>query len=126
MKSFLRRAVLTFMLLLIASPAFADGAIKSLLKDVFYGGLSGGLVGGAVAVFSKHPGSHLDFVGFGAAGGALVGAAYGTMVAVNSLAEVENGHIRFFLPTIKPQIQDTNSKGKTPIVFSAELIRGKF
>jgi hypothetical protein len=104
----------------------ADSAIKTLFQDAFYGGLTGGLVGAAVMAFTKKPGNHLDYIGFGAAGGVMVGAAYGAVVATRSLAEVENGRVKFAIPTIRPEFREPNSKGQSSIIATAELIRGKF
>ena len=127
MHSLKRGAVLALTLLLIATPCLAqENAFESVFKDIFYGALSGGLVGAAVLAFTSHPGRHLDYIGYGAAGGALVGAAYGAVTTTRSLAEVENGEVKFAMPTIIPEIRESNSKGRTHIVAMAELIRGRF
>jgi hypothetical protein len=73
--------------------------------------------------FTKKPGDHLDYLGYGAAVGVLTGAAYGIGKAV---VEMDSGRVRFSMPTVVPEIQETNSKGQTPLVFTATLIRGKF
>jgi hypothetical protein len=113
--------------LFIATPCLAaDSSLKTLFQDAFYGGLTGGLVGAAVMAFTKKPGNHLDYIGFGAAGGVAVGAAYGAVVATRSLAEVENGKVKFAIPTIRPEFREPNSKGQSSIIATAELIRGKF
>ena len=122
-----RGVAIAVTLLFIATPCLAaENAFKSIYEDVLYGGLSGGLVGAAVLAFTKKPGTHLDYIGYGAAGGALVGAAYGVVATTRSLAEVENGAVKFSLPTIKPEFREANSKGQTSIIATAELIRGSF
>ena len=114
-------------LIFIATPCLAaENTFRSLWEDVCYGGLTGGLVGAAVLAFTKKPGTHLDYIGYGAAGGVLVGAGYGAVVTTRSLAELENGELKFSLPTIKPEFREANSKGQTSIIATAELFRGKF
>jgi len=127
MYSLKRSAVLAITLLFIANPCLAaENAFKSVFQDIFYGGLSGGLVGAAVLAFSKHPGSHLDYIGYGAAGGVLVGAAYGAVTTTRSLAELEHGEVKFAMPTILPELREANSKGHSAIIATAELLRGRF
>ena len=122
-----RGAVLAVSLIFLATPCLAaESAFKTLFQDAFYGGLTGGLVGAAVLAFAKKPGRHLDYIGYGAAGGVLVGAAYGAVVTTRSLAEIENGRVKFSLPTIRPELREANSKGQTSIIATAELIRGRF
>ena len=127
MHKFRRYTAMVITLLFIATPCLAaENAFKTFFEDAFYGGLTGGLVGAAVLAFTKKPGRHLDYIGYGAAGGVLVGAAYGAVVTTRSLAEVENGKVRFSMPTIIPELREANSKGQTSIIATAELIRGRF
>lgn len=122
-----RSVLLAVTLIFIATPCLAEeNALKSVFQDVFYGGLSGALVGAAVLAFTKKPGQHLDYIGYGAAGGVLVGAAYGAVTTTRSLAELENGKVKFSMPTIIPEIREANSKGQTAIIATAELLRGRF
>jgi ABC-type Co2+ transport system permease subunit len=122
-----RSAAVAITLLFIATPCLAaDNAMKTLFQDCFYGALTGGLVGAAVLAFTKQPGKHLDYIGYGAAGGALVGAVYGAVVTTRSLAEIENGKVKFAVPTIRPELREANSKGQTSIIATAELLRGTF
>jgi hypothetical protein len=127
MNNLKRGVALAVTLLFIATPCLAaDNAFKTFFEDAFYGGLTGGLVGAAVLAFTKQPGKHLDYIGYGAAGGVLVGATYGAVVTSRSLAEIENGRVKFSMPTIMPELREANSKGQTSIIATAELIRGKF
>jgi presenilin-like A22 family membrane protease len=127
MNSFKRGTALVVTLLFFATPCLAEeNTFKSIFQDVIYGGLTGGLVGAAVLAFTKRPGNHLDYIGYGAAGGVLVGAAYGAVVTTRSLAELNHGHVKFAIPTIIPELREANSKGQTSIVATAELFRGKF
>ncbi len=127
MKHHLRSMTLTITALLIVIWSAPCHAAESTFKDIFtdslYGGLTGSLVGAAVMVFARKPLEHLDYIGYGAAAGVLVGAAVGTGRA---LMEIENGRVRLSMPTVIPDLQDTNSKGQTPLVITAQLLRGKF
>ncbi len=110
-----------------AVPSFAgDAPVKEVFQDAFYGGLTGALVGAAVMAFTHKPGDHLDYIGYGGAGGVLAGTAIGLITTAKSLAEVDHGKVRFAIPTIIPDIGDTNSKGQTPYVITAQILRGKF
>lgn len=111
----------------MANPCFAaENTFKTFFEDAFYGGLTGALVGGAAMVFTKKPLDHLDYIGYGAAAGVLVGATYGAITTTRSLAEIENGKVRFAVPTIKPEFREGSREGQTTIVATAELLRGKF
>jgi len=135
MQSLKRSAVLLVLLLFFATPCLGESSFKSICEDVFYGTLSGSLVGAAVLAFTKHPGDHVDFIGYGAAGGAVVGATYGAVVAsrslpqsqratTRSLAEFDNGDLIFSVPTILPEFRDHG--GQTAIVATTQLFRGRF
>ncbi len=111
----------------MTAPCFAaENELKEIFEDSLYGGLAGTLVGTALLAFTRKPADHLDRIAYGAAGGVLLGAGYGVVKSSRSMAEVENGKVRFSMPTIIPDIQETNSRGQTPIVVKAELLRGKF
>jgi hypothetical protein len=126
MHSFKRSAAVAVALIFLATPCLAEeNAFRTFFQDAFYGGLTGGLVGAAVMAFTKKPGTHLDYIGYGAAGGVLVGAAYGAVVTTRSLAELENGKVKFAVPTIVPGIRDA-ARGQTSYIATAELIRGRF
>lgn len=125
MYSLKRSAVLALSLILFANPCFAaESSFKSIFQDIFYGSLSGALVGAAVLAFTDKPSDHLDYIGYGAAAGALIGATYGAVTTTRSLAEVQNGEVKFSMPTIIPELRA--SEGHTTIVATAELIRGRF
>ena len=72
------------------------------------------------------PSDHVDYIAFGGAGGVLVGAAYGLAKTTRSLAEYENGKVKFALPTVIPTLKENSATGQTSIVFNAELVRGTF
>lgn len=127
MKSLKRSAAIALTLIFMATPCLAaENAFKNIFEDAFYGGLVGGLVGAALLAFTDKPSDHLDYMAYGAAGGVLVGAAYGTITTTRSLAEYEKGQVKFSMPTIRPEFREGNVKGQTTMVAVAELIRGKF
>jgi hypothetical protein len=108
------------------SVSAAEVRLKETVKDSLYGCLAGGLVGVAVLAFTRRPGDHLNYMAFGAAGGAVAGAAVSVLSAPKALAELENGEVKLSVPTVIPDIGDPNSKGQRPIVITAELFRGQF
>lgn len=122
-----RSAAVLVILAFMATPCLAaENAFKTVFEDAFYGGLVGGLVGAALIVFTDKPSDHLDYIGYGAAGGVLVGATYGAISTTRSLVEYDAGEVIFSMPTIRPELREGNVKGETDIVAMAELIRGKF
>ena len=119
-------AIIATLFLFVTTSAMADeNVFKSIFQDVFYGGLSGMLVGTAVLAFTKQPGQHLDYIGYGAAGGALVGATYGTVSATRSLAELRDGKVKFALPSLMPELRE-GPNGSSAVMVVAQLFRGKF
>jgi len=103
-----------------------EDRVKEVLMDSLYGGLAGVVVGAVVLAFTKKPGDHLEYMAYGAAGGALAGTTYALVKCPKPLAELDNGKVTIGVPTIMPDIRDTNSKGQTPVVILAELFRGNF
>ena len=127
----MRRVAMVFLLASLLTcwtlPACAaDSAFKETFEDSVYGGLTGALVGAAVMAFTHKPGDHLDYIYYGAAGGVLVGATYGLLKGAKSLAQIENGKVKFAIPTIVPDLQEASARGGQTLAFRAELIRGKF
>lgn len=116
-----------FSLITATSSAFAeDNTIKEVFTDAFYGAAIGGLVGGALMVFTKKPFDHIDRVAYGAASGVLVGTAYGLAKSARAFAEVENGGVKMAFPTITPELVVSPSSGGTIVAWRADLIRGTF
>ena len=104
----------------------ADNPFVDTFQSALYGGLAGALVGGALLVFAKHPGDHLDYIAYGGAGGVIVGAVYGVAKASKSLAEYENGKVKFAIPTVVPELRQNAGNGATSVVFNTQLVRGTF
>jgi len=105
--------------------ASEDSVFMEVFKDAMVGGLAGGLVGAAVLAFTKHPGHHLDYMAYGAAGGVVAGGAYGLVNAKGSLMEIKNGEVTFDVPIIMPDIKESRTKG-TNVVITTDFISGDF
>lgn len=125
--SFLAIAIVVSMLTSISVPCqAAENPFVDTFQSAFYGGLVGALVGSALLVFTKHPSDHLDYIAYGGAGGVLVGAAYGLAKASKSLAEYENGKVKFAIPTVIPELHENAATGRSSVAFNAQLVRGTF
>lgn len=110
-----------------ATAAFAsDNAFREVFEDAFYGGAAGALVGAALLAFTRKPANHLDYMGYGAASGVLVGSVYGVAKSTRALAQIDNGSIRFALPTILPDLGESPASRQTNITWRAALLRGTF
>jgi len=118
---------ITFLLLAVwCTPCKAEDTFEGIFRDAFYGGLVGGLVGTALLVFTDKPGDHLDYIGYGAAGGVLAGTAYGVAKTTRALAELENGKVKLAVPTVVPDYVRTGADGEREVVLKAEVLRGRF
>lgn len=130
MKKLKKLAALLIMVSLLSTTSMAcaeDNPLIEVFTDAFYGAAVGGLVGGAILVLSKKDiHNHLNYVAYGAASGVLVGTAYGLAKSVRAFAEVENGNIKFALPTLTPELLVSPSSGQTTVAWKADLIRGTF
>jgi hypothetical protein len=129
MKQFKSAAVVVLLVALLAGAAApaaaAEGAISTVFNDAWYGGLTGALVGTAVLVFSSDPGDHLMYIGYGAAGGVLVGTAIGLVDTTRSFAEVRDGRLAFAAPTVVPVVE-RDPGGTASIGLRADLFRARF
>lgn len=117
---------LTFVLLSQSLALASDNAFKEVFQDAFYGGAAGTLVGAALMAFTKKPADHLDYMGYGAAGGILAGAAFGLAKSARSLAEIDNGRVRIAMPTIIPDLVESQGTRQTTITWRADILRGTF
>ncbi len=111
-----------------AVPCLAvESTFKEIFQDSLYGGLTGSLIGAAVLDFTKRPGNHLEYLGYGAAGGVLAGAAYGAIKVAKSLAEMDDkGTVKFAIPLIIPDFHDATSRAQSSYTINAQLLSGKF
>lgn len=104
----------------------AENALQETFKSALYGGAAGGLVGAALLIFTKKPADHLDYIAYGAAGGVIAGTAYGLVRTSRSLAEYENGRVRFAIPAVTPDIVQIPATRQTNITWKANIISGTF
>lgn len=105
--------------------ASEDTVFMEVVTDAMLGGLAGGLVGAAVLAFTKHPGRHLDYMAYGAAGGVVAGGVYGLINSRGSLMEIKNGGVTFDVPVIMPDVKERRTKG-TNVIITTDLISGDF
>lgn len=112
---------------LAAAPcSAAESAFQEAFSNAFYGGLLGGLAGTALLVFANKPADHVNYIYYGAAGGVLVGAAFGLAKSSKSLVSIENGNVKVAMPTIKPELQRTDAKGPVGLLVKADLLSASF
>jgi hypothetical protein len=113
-----------FLLAVWSSPCHAaESAVKEFFTDSIYGGFAGTLVGGAVMAFAFKPENPMGNLGYGSASRVIAGAASGLGRA---LAQLDSGRVKFSMPTIIPDRQESNFRGQSGYVFTTELIRGRF
>jgi len=104
-------------------PAFAgDDTLLDTLQDSIYGVLIGTLIGGATVPFARKPADHLINIGIGAGVGAIGGAVFGLTKAVKTLVEIEDSRVRFALPTVIPEFEDSPSVSSGKVAFTVGLI----
>lgn len=130
MKNVKRLKVILLALLLAASCSFdcfaaEESLSMEIIKDAMIGGLAGGLVGAAVLAATRKPGQHLEYLAYGAAGGAVAGGAVGYFKAQQSLVEINGDKVTFDVPLIMPDVQEKGSRG-TSVTVMAHLVSGTF
>lgn len=130
MKRFKRIVALTTLVALLGttSSAFAvdENAFRETFTSALYGLSVGALVGTALMVFTHKPADHLDYIGFGAAAGALAGTVYGVARSSRSFASIENGAVKIAMPTIIPDLVESPVTRQMSVSFRADILRGTF
>lgn len=130
MKRFKRIVALTTLVALLGttSSAFAvdENAFRETFTSALYGLSVGALVGTALMVFTHKPADHLDYIGFGAAAGALAGTVYGVARSSRSFASIENGSVKIAMPTIIPDLVESPVTRQMSVSFRADILRGTF
>jgi hypothetical protein len=130
MKLVKQARVILFVLLVTVSGnltcfASEDSLSAVVFKDSMIGSLAGGLVGAAVLAITRKPGQHLEYIAYGAAGGAVAGGAYGLFKKQTSLVAIKGDEVSIDVPLIMPDVQEKGTRGTT-LTIMAELISGKF
>jgi len=117
-----------FAMLGASTTAFAvdENAFRETFTSAFYGLSVGALVGTALMVFTRKPADHLDYIGFGAAAGALAGTVYGVARSARSFASIENGSVKIAMPTIIPDLVESPATRQMNVSFRADILRGTF
>lgn len=130
MKRFKRIVALTTLVAMLGatSSAFAvdENAFRETFTSALYGLSVGALVGTALMVFTQKPADHLDYIGYGAAAGALAGTVYGVARSSRSFASIENGSVKIAMPTIIPDLVESPATKQMNVTFRADLLRGTF
>ncbi len=119
-------ALLLTLMTTTTSTFAADDTIREVFTDAFYGAGIGGMLGGAMMVFTKKPVDHIDRIAYGAASGVIIGTAYGLFKSARAFAEIEHGRITIAFPTILPELVVSPSSGRTAVAWKADLIHGTF
>lgn len=101
----------------------AETMFKEIAKDSVYGGIAGTLIGAATLAFAHKPGDHLEYMAYGAAAGLVGGATYGYFSS-RALMEVENGKVKFAIPTVMPDKKDSSRTNS--VLVTTQIIKGKF
>ena len=105
--------------------AFAGGGqMRNTLQDAWYGGLVGGLIGGAVLIFREDPEDHLEYIAYGVGAGVILGTVYNLASSSGALAEVEDGKLALRLPT--PQTSIVMAGDQKALQLSTNLVRVRF
>ena len=130
MKRFKRIVALTTLVALLGSATSAlavdENAFRETFTSAFYGLSVGALVGTALMVFTHKPADHLDYIGYGAAAGALAGTVYGVARSSRSFASIENGSVKIAMPTIIPDLVESPVTKQLSVSFRADILRGTF
>jgi len=88
-------------ILLTGASAGAQERGRIVFQDTVYGVLTGALIGGALTLATSDPGDNLQWIGLGAAVGAVAGVAYG-MYETTAVAELgKDGHLRLAMPSVQ-------------------------
>ena len=105
----------------LGAPLAARAELKGevIFRDTFYGTLTGAIIGGALTVFTDEPQDHLEYIGYGAAVGAIAGALFGVYEST-AVAEIRDGNLYLALPTVRTAPEPGGVR------VSADLLRVDF
>ena len=95
--------LLALSFLLISTPCFGEDVMERTYRSTVYGGITGGLVGGAVMALTDEPDEHFDYILVGAASGIIFGAVYGFLSgtrATHAAMDMNNMEEGFNVPTV--------------------------
>lgn len=105
-----------------AAPAkAADYEVQNVFEDALYGAGIGAVVGLGFALIGNQSAKNtVSYVLTGTGVGIIAGTAYGVYINTRAAAEIEDGKVRFALPTPKLDVQGRD------IALSADLVRARF
>jgi hypothetical protein len=109
-------------------PCFAGDSInKGDVQNAFPAGLAGTVMGAVVIAFNRKSDDYTNYLDMSSHGRVAVGGANGSLHRNSNLSivQIENGKVSFGIPAIIPDFQDRTVRG-TPVVITAEIIRGDF
>jgi hypothetical protein len=130
-KLMLKRTVVALLIsVLVAGWSFpaaaAESSVKVIFEDAFYGGVVGCLLGAATIVFTHNRSEHLGNIAYGGAVGVFAGTGFGVYKSTtSSLVEIDNGKVKFAMPTVMPEIVEKGN-GQLVLAVRAGLLRGSF
>ena len=109
------------------SLCFAEESINKTVQQATQAGLAGTVMGAVVVAFNRKSDdntNYMDIVTRGRTGVDSMNSSLQHNLNM-SLAFIENGKVSFGFPAIIPDFQDRTVRG-TPVVITAEIIRGNF
>ncbi|MRR05480.1 MAG: hypothetical protein EG828_00820 [Deltaproteobacteria bacterium] len=109
----------------LSSFASEDSLSAPGFKDDMIGGLADGLIGTTVLALTGKSGQDMEYLAYGATGGAAAAGAHGLFRTQKSLFAIQGDTVNIDVPLIIPDIQENGTRGTT-IIIMAELISGKF
>ena len=98
-------------------------------RSTVYGGITGGLVGGAVMALSSEPDEHLDYILVGAASGIIFGAVYGFLSgtrATHAAVDMNNMEDGFNAPRLEVVEHYNKRADKRELVSILNILRYGF
>ncbi len=116
--------VVAFGALFPMQAAAGDYEVANVMDDALYGAGVGGMVGLGVMLLSDKPSDNWNYVSRGVGVGIIAGAAYGLFRSSQALAQVEDGRIKYGIPS--PELAFQETPAGLDLVVKTDLIRGSF
>jgi len=101
-----------------------DYEVANVMDDAFYGAGLGGMVGLGLMLLSDKPTNNWNYLTRGVGFGIIAGAAFGVYRTSRSLAQMDNGEIKFGVPT--PQLAFQETPTGLDMMVSTDLFQGSF
>jgi len=99
----------------------ADYEVQNVFEDAVYGAGIGAIVGlGFALIGNQSAKGTMSYILTGTGVGIIAGTAYGVYVNTHAAAEIEDGKVRFALPT--PRLE----RHGQDVALSADLVRARF